>query len=162
MATSSEMSAVERASGAGRATTLCEAFQATVARSSDAPALRTPGDEVVITWAEYATSVRQLAAGLAAHGIGRGDTVALMLTNRPEGHLVDTATLHLGATPFSVYNSSSPDQLVYLLGHARCTLIVTERQFVEPVLAARERVPPSHRRPRRKLPTVTCAAGRAG
>ena len=27
-----------------------------------------------------------------------------MMTNRPEFHLVDTAALHLGAIPFSVYN----------------------------------------------------------
>src|SRR4051812_25874891 len=100
------------------ATTLCEAFQATAARRGDAVALRTPGG-VEISWTEYADRVRALAAGLAAHGIARGDTVAIMLTNRPEHHLVDAAALHLGATPFSVYNTSSPDQLEYVLTHAR-------------------------------------------
>jgi long-chain acyl-CoA synthetase len=85
--------------------------------------------------------VSELAAGLAAHGIGRGDVVAMMLANRPEAHLIDTAALHLGATPFSVYNTSSPEQIEYVLAHSGAPLIVTERQFVERVLAVRERVP---------------------
>jgi long-subunit acyl-CoA synthetase (AMP-forming) len=121
--------------------TLCEAFQASVARCRDALALRTPGDAVEISWREYAAHVRALAAGLAAHGIGRGDTVASMLTNRPEAHLIDTAALHLGATPFSIYNTSSPEQIEYVLTDAACKLVVTERQFVERVLAVRAKLP---------------------
>ncbi len=41
-----------------------------------------------------------------------------MLTNRPEFHLVDTAAMHLGAVPFSIYNTSSPEQIAYLLADA--------------------------------------------
>jgi long-subunit acyl-CoA synthetase (AMP-forming) len=126
---------------AGDVTTLCEAFQASAARCGDALALRTPGGEVEISWREYATRVKELAVGLAAHGIGRGDTVASMLTNRPEAHLIDTAALHLGATPFSVYNTSSPDQIEYLLTDAECRLVVTERQFVDRVLEVRTKLP---------------------
>jgi long-subunit acyl-CoA synthetase (AMP-forming) len=123
------------------ASTLCEAFQASAARCGDAPALRTPGGAVEITWREYSDRVRALAAGLAAHGIGHGDTVASMLTNRPEAHLIDTAALHLGATPFSIYNTSSTEQLEYVLTHADCRLVVTERQFVDRVLEVRAKLP---------------------
>ena len=84
----------------GTPATMCEAFQATVARYPDELALRTVGGAVTITWGDYAGRVRQIAAGLAGLGVGRGDTVALMLTNRPEFHLADTAALHLGAIPF--------------------------------------------------------------
>ena len=52
---------------------------------------------VAITWREYAERVERIAAGLAALGVERGDAVAMMLLNRPEFHLVDTAVLHLGA-----------------------------------------------------------------
>jgi long-subunit acyl-CoA synthetase (AMP-forming) len=127
--------------GASGASTLCEAFQATAARCGDAPALRTPGGAVELSWREYADRVRALAAGLAAHGIGRGDTVASMLTNRPEAHLIDTAALHLGATPFSIYNTSSPEQIEYVLSDAGCRLVVTERQFADRVLAVRGKLP---------------------
>jgi long-subunit acyl-CoA synthetase (AMP-forming) len=68
--------------------------------------------------------VRDLAAGLAGLGVDRGDTVALMLTNRPEFHLVDVAARHLGAVAFSVYNTSSPEQIEYLLGDAGNRVLV--------------------------------------
>jgi long-chain acyl-CoA synthetase len=42
--------------------------------------------------------------------VGRGDKVALLLTNRPEFNLVDAAAQHLGAVPFSVYNTSSAEK----------------------------------------------------
>ena len=41
-----------------------------------------------------------------------------MLTNRPEFHWFDAAALHLGATPFSVYNTYSPEQIEYLVSDA--------------------------------------------
>ena len=70
---------------------LCEAFQRTAAVDPTAIALRTMGGATEITWAEYAARVRRIAAGLAALGVGRGDTVALMMVNRPEFNLCDTA-----------------------------------------------------------------------
>ena len=89
-------------------------------------ALRTPGGGVEVTWGEYAERVRNVAGALAALGIGAGDTVAMMLTNRAEAFIVDTAALHLGATPFSINSTSSPDQIEYLLGHAESRVAVTE------------------------------------
>ena len=118
------------------ASTVCEAFQITAAERPDAIALRTLGGGVEITWAEYSERVRRIAGGLAALGIGRGDTVALMMTNRPEFNLVDTAAMHLGATPFSIYNTSAPDQISYLFSNADNSVVVCERQFVDAIRAA--------------------------
>jgi long-chain acyl-CoA synthetase len=112
------------------AATLCEAFQATAAERSDQVALRTPGDEVSITFAEYAERVRRIAAGLVSLGVGRGDTVGIMLTNRPEFHLLDAAALHVGATPFSIYNTSAPEQIEYLFANAANRVAITERRFL--------------------------------
>ena len=91
------------------AATLCEAFQRTSAYHAEQVALRTRGGDVEITWREYAERVRRLGAGLAALGIARGETVAIMLANRPEAVIVDTAAMHLGAIPFSIYNTSSAE-----------------------------------------------------
>mgnify|MGYP001403145066 CR=1 FL=1 len=113
------------------AATMCEAFQLTAAERPDQVALRTIADGVSITFAEYAERVRRLAAGLHALGIRPGDTVGLLLTNRPEFHLVDTAAMHLGATPFSVYNTSSAEQIAYLLGDAENRVFVVEAAFLE-------------------------------
>ena len=118
------------------ASTLCEAFQITAAERPDQVALRTPGGETEITFAQYAARVRGLAAGLAALGIGRGDTVAMMMVNRPEFHLVDAAAFHLGATPFSVYNTSSPEQINYLFSNAENRVVVCESQFLPAIRAA--------------------------
>ena len=79
--------------------TLPQAFQQTSALLPNTLAIRTVGDEVVITWGEYADRVRRIAAGLAELGVERGHTVGLMLRNRPEFHLVDTAVMHLGRRP---------------------------------------------------------------
>ena len=115
---------------------LCEAFQRTAAAHADRVALRNPGGEVEITWGEYATQVRRIAAGLATLGVTRGDTVGFMLANRPEFHLCDTAVMHLGATPFSVYNTSAPDQISYILGNAGTSVMICEAAFAERLLAA--------------------------
>ncbi|MGQ0839787.1 AMP-dependent synthetase/ligase [Actinokineospora sp.] len=110
--------------------TLCAAYQATAEKIPDLVALRTTGDAVSVTWRVYAERVRRIAAGLAAAGVAKGDTVGIMLTNRPEFHLVDTAALHLGAVPFSVYNSSAAEQLAYVFANAGNKIVITERSFV--------------------------------
>jgi long-chain acyl-CoA synthetase len=113
------------------AATMCEAFQLTAAARADQVALRTIGDGITITFAEYAERVRRLAAGFHALGVRRGDTVAFMLVNRPEFHPLDAAVMHLGATPFSVYNTSAPDQIAFLLSDARPKVFVVEQQFYD-------------------------------
>jgi long-subunit acyl-CoA synthetase (AMP-forming) len=118
-------------------TSLCEAFQNTAARRPDAVALRTPGGGGEIRWSEYAERVRRIAGGLHALGVRRGDTLGLMLTNRPEFHLADSAALHLGATPFSIYNTSAPEQVRQLFSNAGNRVVVCEEAFLERVLAAR-------------------------
>jgi long-subunit acyl-CoA synthetase (AMP-forming) len=139
MASSTVDQAQAREPAALAAATLCEAFQITAAERPDAVAHRTPGDEVSITWAEYAERVPRIATGLASLGVERGDTLALMLVNRPEFNLIDCAALHLGATPFSIYNTSTPDQIEYLLSNAGNRVIVTEQAFLPTVRAAAER-----------------------
>ena len=119
--------------------TMCEAFQSTAAAHPDHVAVRASDGSLSFTWREYADRVRALAAGLAGLGVGRGDTVALMLTNRPEFHVVDSAALHLGATPFSVYNTLAPEQIAYLFSNAGNRVVVCERQFLDRVqLAAKD------------------------
>ncbi|MBJ8344616.1 long-chain fatty acid--CoA ligase [Antrihabitans sp. YC2-6] len=117
-------------------TTLCEAFQRVAAREPDAVALRSSSGATVVTWRQYADRVRTIASGLAAHGVAPGDTVALMLTNRPEFHLCDTAILHTGATPFSVYNTNPAAVLAYQFENAGNRVVVCEKQFLPTVLEA--------------------------
>ncbi|MBV8429636.1 MAG: long-chain fatty acid--CoA ligase [Solirubrobacterales bacterium] len=120
------------------AATMCAAFQITAAEFPDQVALRTLGDGVSISFREYAERVRRLAAGLHALGVRPGDTVGLMLSNRPEFHLLDTAAMHLGATPFSIYNTSAPEQIAYLLNDADNRVFITERALWDRAVAGTE------------------------
>ena len=113
------------------ASTVAEAFQITAAAHPDRTALRLKGDEFSITWGEYADKVRRVAAGLAGLGLERGDTMAIMLTNRPEFHWFDAAALHLGATPFSIYNTYAPEQIQYQVEDAEARIVVTEKAFAD-------------------------------
>jgi long-subunit acyl-CoA synthetase (AMP-forming) len=121
--------------------TLCGAFQRTVAAIPEQTALRTPGGEVEISWREYGERATRIAGGLAASGVGAGDVVALMLANRPEHCLVDTAAMHIGATPFSVYATCPVDEVAWLLDRSEARVVFTEPAFAERVLAAASRTP---------------------
>lgn len=123
-----------------QASTMCEAFQITAEEWAEAPALRLKDSEYEASFGEYAARVRARAAGFAALGVSRGDTVGFMLTNRPAFFLCDTAAMHLGATCFSVYNTSSPEQVEYVVNDAANRVIVTEQAFLPTVLEAREQV----------------------
>ncbi|MDX3388247.1 AMP-binding protein [Streptomyces niveiscabiei] len=110
--------------------TLCDAFQRTAAVAPDTVALRTVGGTRTVTWRALAEDVRLLAAGLAALGVRRGDTVALMMTNRVEFFPVDLAAQHLGAVPFSVYNTLPAAQLAHVLRNSGSRVMVCERQYL--------------------------------
>ncbi len=69
------------------ATTMAGAFRFTVDRVPDRAALRMRGSDDELTWAQLRDRVDELAGGLHALGLRRGDTVALMIGNRPEFHI---------------------------------------------------------------------------
>ena len=119
---------------------MCEAFQLTAEEYADSPALRLKDTDYEASFGEYAETVRRRAAGLAELGVGRGDTVGFMLVNRPALHLTDCGAMHLGATCFSVYNTSSPEQVEYVVADAGNRVIVTEQAFLDTVLKVREEV----------------------
>jgi long-chain acyl-CoA synthetase len=118
--------------------TICGAFQVTASEFGDRVAIRTKGDELSMTWAEYNDKVKELAAGLAGLGLGRGDTIGVMLNNRPEFHWVDAAAMHLGATPYSVYNTYSAEQIEYLVSDAKNAIVVTEQAYLDTVMRVRD------------------------
>jgi long-chain acyl-CoA synthetase len=123
------------------AETVAEAFRITAAQRAEQVAIRTKGDAFTITWGELRERVDALAGGLAKLGVGRGETVALMLSNRPEFHLCDLAAMMLGATPFSIYNTYSPEQISYLLSDAEAKTLICEQQYLAQVLQARKQAP---------------------
>ena len=102
----------------------------------------TPGAWDEWTASEYADLVARAAAGLQAHGVRPGERVLLMMRNRPDFHWFDAAAQFLRATPVSIYNSSSPEEIQYLASHAEAELaIVEDAGFLERILKVRDELP---------------------
>jgi long-chain acyl-CoA synthetase len=120
---------------------LFEAFVATVDRLGDDVAIRTENDEVAISWNELRGRAAAIAGGLAGLGVSKGDTVALMLNNRPEFTVCDLGAVALGAIPFSIYQTSSPEQIAYVVGDAASKVAIIEQEFLDRFNQARKELP---------------------
>ena len=118
--------------------TITAAFAATVAARPGSVALRSraSGGDRALTWAEYSDAACRVAAGLRDAGLRPGERVVLMLRNRPEFHVADMGILLAGGTPVSIYNSSPPDRIAYVLDHAETRFAVVEDVFVDRCRAA--------------------------
>jgi long-subunit acyl-CoA synthetase (AMP-forming) len=123
------------------APTLSEALRRTAANHPEIVAVRTLDDSISLTWAQLLGRVDALAGGLAKLGVRRGDTVGLMLGNRPEFHIADLAAVTLGATPFSIYTTYPPEEIEYLIGDAAARVALVEQAFLDVFLEARKRLP---------------------
>ena len=140
-----EVSTAERYASGGPggelyAKNLALAFEQTVDRLGEDPAIRmgSGDEEVVISWNELRDQVGRIAGGLASLGVRKGDTVAIMLNNRPEFFALDMAAVSLGAVPFSIYQTSSPEQIQYVVSDAEARVAVVESSFLEAFSKARE------------------------
>src|SRR5439155_10830535 len=122
-------------------------FAAMVGARPDAVAVRwrPPGGATAtetMTWAEYADRACRVAAGLRDLGVQPGDRILLMMRNRPEFYYADMGALLAGATPISIYNSSSPEQIEYLAGHSEAVVgVVGDVGMLERFLKVRSELP---------------------
>jgi long-chain acyl-CoA synthetase len=127
--------------------TLPKAFLRTAAANPGVGALRRMVGESSGGWEETTygllrDQVARVVAGLQAAGLRKGQRVVLMMRNRPEFHVVDLAATLVRATPVSIYNSSSPEELQYLVDHAEAEIAVVEDVgFLERFLKVREELP---------------------
>ncbi len=115
----------------------------TVAANPDVVALQSavdgePGTWNTWTYAQCREKAEWAAAGLRAHGVVPGQRVLLLMRNRPDFHWFDVAAQLLRATPVSIYNSSAPEEIIYLAGHAEAEVVIVEDAgFLDRVLKAR-------------------------
>jgi long-chain acyl-CoA synthetase len=108
--------------------TLCDLLAEHAAGHGDAPAMswKRDGAWQTLSWREYRERVAEVAMGLAGLGVGRGDFVAIMATNRPEHVLADQGAVHAGATPTSFYFTLASEQIQYVAGHCEAKVAVLE------------------------------------
>ncbi len=120
-------------------------FLANVARNGSTTVLEwkdSSGDWQSSSLEELAALTAQLTAALKDLGVGHGDTVVMMIRNRPEFHALDLAVLFCGATPVSIYNSSAPEQVEYVVNDCKAKVaIVEDTGFLERFLKVRAALP---------------------
>src|SRR4051812_16727524 len=84
------------------------------------------GEWEPVTTKEFAVSVRSVAAGLVAAGVSAGDRVALMSRTRYEWTLCDYAIWTAGAVTVPVYETSSAEQVAWILSDSGAVLAIVE------------------------------------
>jgi long-chain acyl-CoA synthetase len=96
-----------------------------------------PGRWREISWAEAARAVDELANGLLARGIRKGDAFGILARTRLEWTLFDMALALVGGMTAPVYPNSSPREASYVLEHSEAVGVLVEddaqREKVEPL-----------------------------
>ena len=94
------------------------------------------------TWDQVLDEVRAYAVGLSRLGLKRGDTIAIVGSNRPRLYWSITAAQMLRAIPVPVYSDAVADELAYVLAHADVRFAAVEDQEqVDKILSVSERLP---------------------
>jgi len=120
-------------------------FLANLERNGDIEVLNwknSAGEWESRTLSELADDTARLVTSLKDLGVGPGDRVVMMIRNRGEFHALDLAVLFCGATPVSIYNSSAPDQIQYLINDCGASVaIVEDAGFLQRFESVRDKLP---------------------
>jgi len=79
-----------------------------------------------VTAADAANQIRSAALGLIAEGVKPGDRVALLSATRYEWPILDFAILSVGALTVPIYETSSAEQVKFVLGDSGAVLVLAE------------------------------------
>ncbi|MBS0335583.1 MAG: AMP-binding protein [Proteobacteria bacterium] len=80
------------------------------------------------SWARFADEVRALACGLAAHGLKRGEHLAIVGDNRPRLYAAMCAAQCLGAIPVPLYQDAVAEEMAFPIQNAEIGFAVAEDQ----------------------------------
>src|SRR5262249_3200864 len=89
---------------------------------------RSAGNWRPVTTRQFAADVRDLAAGFLAAGIQPGERVALLAATSYEWTLVDYALWTVAAVPVPIYETSSAEQVRWVLEDAGPAAVVVETE----------------------------------
>jgi len=81
-----------------------------------------------VTWKEFGDQVSGVAKGLIASGVAAGDRVALQAKTRYEWAVIDFAIWTAGAVTVPIYETSSADQVAWILSDSGATAIIVEKE----------------------------------
>jgi long-chain acyl-CoA synthetase len=86
----------------------------------------TPTGRRVMSTEQFFGRTAALAGALAEIGVASGDRIMLLSDNRPEWHMVDLASLSLGAVDVPVYGTLTPEQIAYQARDSAAKVAVVE------------------------------------
>src|SRR6266446_3170057 len=88
------------------------------------------------TWRQSLERCRRLASALAARGVGRGDTVALMAPNVPEAFEAHFGVPMAGAVLNALNIRLDAETIAFILGHGEAKVLITDTEFSPTIGAA--------------------------
>jgi long-chain acyl-CoA synthetase len=95
-----------------------------------------------VTYKEFGEQVAGVAKGLIAAGVQPGDRVALQAKTRYEWTVCDFAVWTAGAVVVPIYETSSADQVAWILSDSGATVVIVERdEHAEAVDSVRDQAP---------------------
>jgi long-chain acyl-CoA synthetase len=89
-----------------------------------------------VSWQEAGERVDALAQALLAHGVRKGDAVAVLSRTRLEWILLDWAIMSIGAVVVGLYPTNTASECAYILGHSEAVLAFTEDEAQREKLAS--------------------------
>ena len=85
------------------------------------------------TWSETYARCRRLASALAERGIGKGDTVAVMLSNVPAMYEAHFGVPMIGAVLNTLNTRLDAEAIAFMLGHGEAKVLITDPEFAKVV-----------------------------
>jgi acyl-CoA synthetase (AMP-forming)/AMP-acid ligase II len=121
--------------------TITEFVLGQAASRGDKPAIIDGATGRTLTYAQLVDSVRRVAAGLAAHGLAKGDVLGIYSPNVPEYAAAFHATATLGGISTTVNPLYTPRELAQQLNDARASYLLTVPAFMPNAREAASQVP---------------------
>jgi long-chain acyl-CoA synthetase len=128
----------------GEATNLTDPVWENAAKAPDAVQFsrRTPAGWQDVTCAQFRDEVTALAKGLFAAGVEPGERIALMSKTRYEWTLIDYAIWAVGAVTVPIYETSSAEQVAWILADSEAVACLVETPAHQDTVAqVRDQVP---------------------
>lgn len=100
------------------------------------------GEWKSLTFTEYREAIRDAANAWLALGLQPGEFVTMLARNIPEHYLADLGAVHARGVGVSLYNTLSPEQIVYIVNHCEASYVVAEHgDCLDKFLKIKEEIP---------------------
>ena len=108
--------------------TVCHKFLDTAKKHKDKTAVmfKRSNRWIEETWGGYNDTVHTIAAGLQTLGVRQGDRVAILANTCYEWAATDFAVLGLGAITIPIYQSSTPEDIAFILENSGARILISE------------------------------------